>query len=193
MNSEELHYFLKFPDVIPEGRVDELKEIVAEQPSFQLGWMLLLKSLKKQHSPDFETYLRQGAIRIPNRRKLFLFLLDLDEMPVDSSDEADYLSPGGYHLGISDDEDQESLSDLVKLIRHKQFMEEEDELANPVPDDLDESSDNEFVTETLARIYINQGLYRQALEAYHKLSLKYPEKNAYFAIQVAEIKKLMIK
>lgn len=51
----------------------------------------------------------------------------------------------------------------------------------------------DLITETLANIYLKQGLYNEALQSYQKLSLKFPEKNSYFATQIEKIKKLISK
>lgn len=41
-----------------------------------------------------------------------------------------------------------------------------------------------FVSETLAQIYEEQGLYHKAIDTYMKLSLKYPKKSVYFADRI---------
>jgi len=48
--------------------------------------------------------------------------------------------------------------------------------------------DNEdFVTETLAKVYARQGKIEKAIKAYKQLSLKYPEKSIYFANQLKKL------
>ncbi len=49
---------------------------------------------------------------------------------------------------------------------------------------------NTLMTETLARVYLEQKKYKNAIKAYRILSLKYPEKSSYFALQIKAIKTL---
>ena len=56
----------------------------------------------------------------------------------------------------------------------------------------DDTQDEGFFTETLARIYVKQGRYDKALEIIKRLNLNYPKKNAYFADQIRYLEKLII-
>jgi hypothetical protein len=47
---------------------------------------------------------------------------------------------------------------------------------------------DEFATETLAALLFKQKKYERALDIYEKLSLKFPEKRTYFALQIQKIK-----
>ena len=49
------------------------------------------------------------------------------------------------------------------------------------------------MTETLARIYLEQKNFKKALQSYKILSLKYPEKSSLFADQIKAIKKIQAK
>jgi len=47
-----------------------------------------------------------------------------------------------------------------------------------------------LMTETLARIYLEQKNYEKAIQSYRILSLKYPEKSGFFADQIKAVKQL---
>jgi hypothetical protein len=51
------------------------------------------------------------------------------------------------------------------------------------------TTENEsLMTETLAKVYLEQKKYENAIKAYHILSLKYPEKSGFFADRIKAIK-----
>jgi hypothetical protein len=60
--------------------------------------------------------------------------------------------------------------------------------------EFDISADNDsLMTETLAHVYLEQKKYDKAITAFTVLSLKYPEKNSFFANQIEAIKQLKEK
>ncbi|MBN2615346.1 MAG: tetratricopeptide repeat-containing protein [Bacteroidales bacterium] len=77
-----------------------------------------------------------------------------------------------------------------------QFIENEPSISRPAagfynPVDVARESvvDKEnIVSETLANIYMDQGLYEKAVRIYEKLILKFPEKSAYFAPLIEKAK-----
>ncbi len=79
----------------------------------------------------------------------------------------------------------------------ERFLKEDPTIKPPKPEQIDNENkakksaeDNyDLVSETLAKIYIEQMLYHKAIDTYKKLSLKYPEKSRYFADLIQSIEK----
>ncbi len=71
-----------------------------------------------------------------------------------------------------------------------ELRDEEESVETPVIEE--EPAEEEYFTETLARIYIKQGRYQKALDIIQRLSSNFPEKNAYFADQIRFLEKLII-
>ncbi|MEP3209219.1 MAG: hypothetical protein ABJN95_08515 [Maribacter sp.] len=49
---------------------------------------------------------------------------------------------------------------------------------------------NELMTETLAKVYLEQKKFKKAIQAYRILSLKYPEKSGFFADRIKAVEKI---
>ena len=49
---------------------------------------------------------------------------------------------------------------------------------------------DELMTETLAKVYLEQKKYKKAIQAYRILSLKYPEKSSFFADRIKSVQKI---
>ncbi|MET4080572.1 tetratricopeptide (TPR) repeat protein [Pedobacter sp. UYP30] len=79
----------------------------------------------------------------------------------------------------------------------EKFLKEDPTISAPKPEQINnenkakKSAEDHYdlVTETLAKIYIEQMLYPKAIDTYKKLSLKYPEKSPYFADLIKSIEK----
>jgi tetratricopeptide (TPR) repeat protein len=54
--------------------------------------------------------------------------------------------------------------------------------------DLNAADNSSLMTETLARVYLEQKKYQKAIQAYEILILKYPEKSSFFADRITDIK-----
>lgn len=61
-------------------------------------------------------------------------------------------------------------------------------LAAPVKVEKNEEDTSYLMTETLARVYLEQKKYQKAIQAYEILILKYPEKSVFFANCISDIK-----
>jgi tetratricopeptide (TPR) repeat protein len=208
---------MQSPELLNQQTLHELRELTVRYPAFEGGWMLYLRNLKNVQDSSFEQELINGAVRIQNRRKLYLLLHEqsiADESSVkDSQDENrdelfKIIFPTEYQLEPFE-KTEETLSELARSIQDKpdkkvrlidKFLEaqpkmtpvKEEESTSPMDGKpVQEDVNEEFVTETLALIYAQQGYYKKALQIFEKLSLKYPEKSTYFAAQIEKINHLM--
>ncbi len=116
----------------------------------------------------------------------------IDEEATQEEQKPKIIVVGGDYFG-RDDFESIKLDDSKPLDK---FIAERPSLVkqNPLPEtkvsseEFIEFDDTVFYTETLAKIYTEQGFYKRAIDVYAKLILLYPEKSSYFASLVQELK-----
>ena len=94
-------------------------------------------------------------------------------------------------VGNGNEKDEFSDEDLV-VIDDDNNAGQVDDAMDGSAEAADETGDDNYLTETLAKIYVKQQRYDKALEIIKKLNLKYPKKNAYFADQMRFLERLII-
>ena len=217
MTANQISQYIQAPELMNQESLPLLKELTERYPAFETGWMLYLKNLKNLDDASFEQELTCGAIRIQNRRKLYLFLNDTDKEPElatsvntaqNNNEVYNLIFPSKYRLEATEKTD-EPPEDINHFIQNKpgkgdrlidKFLEAQPKMPQIKDKDsgfprentsTQEDANEDFVTETLASIYAQQGYYKKAVQIFEKLSLKYPEKSTYFAVQIEKIKHLM--
>ncbi len=97
----------------------------------------------------------------------------------------------GNYLAYKQENEKEDLVD--------QFIKNDPEPAIKAPEesgqkDISRESVEEhddYLSEKLADLFIKQGYYNKAIQAFEKLSLKYPEKSDYFAERIEKVKQII--
>jgi tetratricopeptide (TPR) repeat protein len=191
------NYFYKLLEnnlLLNDNSLDEIKQITEQYPCFHAAWMLLLKNLQKTGDAGLENSIREIAIRIPDRKILYNYLIanKKNESAEYCFEQQELVSNPSYNEDGEKEEDQlinRFLSgDAGPMKIDADYKPEADQNA-VISKSLSES--DELITETLANIYFQQKKYDKALDAFKKLSLKYPEKSVYFAARIEEIEKYL--
>ena len=220
MTAEQIFRYMQAPEELNQETLPFLKELTEQHPAFEAGWILYLRNLKNNNDSSFEQELINGAIRIQDRRKLYLFLNEKakatqQEQETESKPEStndleifNLIFAPEYRLENSG-ETVGNMGEVARAIQNTsgkkfrlidKFLEAQpkmpqvkvDEASSAMDSQKPKDDDNDdFVTETLALIYAQQGYHKKAIHIFEKLSLKYPEKSTYFAGHIEKIKTLM--
>ena len=175
-----------------------LKKVSKKFPFFLPVKVLKLVLAKKHQTIDYNKILKSTSINITDRIHLYN-LLNNDILKNDEKQSLiDELKKINYEKEVSFldwlSESKPTPNSSLKQIK-KSFSSRLDihDLKAKKHVKTKKIKKQDYMTETLAKIYVKQGKYEDALKAYKILCLKYPEKISLFADQIKIIKKQIKK
>ncbi len=215
--------YIQAPQNIKGEDVAEIDSLLLEFPYYQTAQLLLTKGLLNTDSIRYNRQLKKAAAYSLDRKQLFTLITQnkaehkfvpmLEKEKIKNIPEELKL---GEPLNFHDGERHSfskwlALSKVKKINRETEpqqadlintFINQKITIKKPKKEAFFKAEDvakeslvenNELVTPTLAKVYLEQGHYGKAISAYEKLILKYPEKNSFFANQIKLINKLKEK
>ena len=141
-------------------------------PYCEIIHQLDLLKAKNNNNIDFNEKLKTTSLYSKNRKNLFVFI-----------------NPNHYtKTRIANTNNKYSFSEWLKNPTNNNHDEKpkliiQKNIKNSIKDN------DHLTTETLAKIYTEQGHYERAIQAYKILCLKYPKKSGFFANQIDFLKK----
>tara|TARA_B100001057_G_scaffold54262_1_gene48171 strand:- start:676 stop:1317 length:642 start_codon:yes stop_codon:yes gene_type:complete len=199
--------FLKFlvdPKTISLEESNAIEKIMQQYPYFNIARVIQLIGFKNHKSTKFSSSLKKCSINSLDR-SITREILNLEKVNLN-------IRIGELQNQVSNNSKMDKISFLAWLKKTKYKINNSQPNVSNLIDDFLETNhklnlssktkkinfskefkmpENEFMTETLAKIYLKQEKYSKAIKAYEILSLKYPEKISLFAIQINKIKKLI--
>ena len=187
-----------------DSAIKILTEGLVNHPDFSVAYFLLgkahtiqgnygqaLKSIKKGseliHSPKtFDYYLRE-IDAIKKQRQLF----NVSRWANSANENLNTLNSAVTNKSENSNSKESIEETLNKLTAEIEGTSKVIKEAKKKIEDnrIKEYSNNDFiVSETLAKIYITQGEFKEAISVYKKLKVKNPEKEIYFDSKIAELK-----
>ena len=213
VNSKIIERAINNPNLIDDNLVSDLSQLVKKYPYFQTAHILLSKAMNNIDSVRFNSKIKKAAAYSSNRKILFKIISDKSNLQNNQEKEKNYankqsleFSQNEMHsfnewltitkaskinrLTSKDDKlikNFISLKPSVKIKKDKKFFKSVDIAKNSLKENTD------LITETLARVYLEQEHFNKAINAYEKLKLKFPQKSTLFAEQIKLIIELKNK
>ncbi|MBE0392731.1 hypothetical protein BJQ96_02587 [Flavobacterium sp. PL0002] len=122
----------------------------------------------------------------PNETHSFQEWLKLSRVqPIIREDKAEIIQP----TAAEDKEKKKKAKLIDQFIKTSPKISPVKNGATPVIQiDINKEENSYLMTETLAKVYLEQKKYQKAIQAYDILILKYPEKSSFFADRISDIK-----
>ncbi|MFB9078956.1 hypothetical protein ACFFLS_10345 [Flavobacterium procerum] len=186
------------PETVENPKEEIQKEEILEEPAKEDITPVEEKQLTEQEQPEAETQISEDSeVENPvdfvlNEKHSFQEWLQLSRTePIDRTKDGIETTEDKGQEKIVIEERQKKAEIIDKFIENNPKISpiKSSGINIPVVALDSNSEDNSYLmTETLARVYLDQKKYTKAIQAYEILILKYPEKISFFADRIADIK-----
>lgn len=184
--------------------IDILKNGLKIFPEYSTAYILLGKTyLEMKNFENAEECFRKGCSPLNLKESFNFYITEIEkskrhellkpgseqpaykptEKPLPETEEFSVISD----FNNNDLADEDELDELVKKIDNAKINLSEDDNEPIVIQPEEHKKETVIVSETLAKIYISQGKFKEALEIYKKLLLKEPDKKEYLQHRIKEI------
>ena len=180
--------------IVDESSLDYLRGMCEKYPASSFTAFYYAKMLQQLHPEEFEREKARHMLYVSDRIRFALHRFDESVEKVTQLPEEHTFTA----VAVKEDETQHVPADQNAIINN--LIEELDVETPKIQFDPERHDANanygktslvqdpDIVSETLARLYYQQGYSGKAVKIYKKLSLLFPEKSCYFAAQISEIK-----
>ena len=209
MRLNELNSYLADPTRLSPETLPAVRQLYESYPYCGVFAFLYLYNLALAEDVRYPSELRRLAVLLPDRERLFRLVEAQKEhfTPVEEAEsEEDTFSlidsflegvrstgedlPESLHLEVpAEVGDYFSGLDMKdeELLSSKSVKEQEASQTSK----SEEVGEDSLLSETLSKIYIQQGHYDKALRIIRSLSLNYPEKSRFFADQIRFLERII--
>ena len=148
----------------------------------EYGWIALMHQLEQRRRQQ------------PDANDFELIERFLDNIELGSAPDVQYSLEHMPDLQTEHDEQDELIDNFLQAEADGQLFVPNVESENLKEDDSDDHEkikDRAFLSQSLAKVYVKQGKYEQALAIFLDLNLKFSKKNTYFADQIRYLEKVI--
>lgn len=208
--------FLNNPQTLSLNDIMLMENMTKKYPYFQLGYTMIAKGIYSKAPEIAHDAIRKAAIYALSRNALRKVIEnDIDwngnitARLVDTPTEVKFSSDSIEEELNREKLEEELIESIAKpalrniqeeqLALIEQFIKKEPRIqpirSNIIAEEVEDLSERSttmtgpLLTESYAKILSRQGRFEQAIEVYHKLIVKNPEKSTYFAGKIVELEK----
>lgn len=211
--------FLNNPQSLSLNDIMLMENMTKKYPYFQLGYTMIAKGIYTKAPEIAHDAIRKAAIYALSRNALRKVIendidwnANITARLIDTPIEVKF-SPDSIEEELNREKLEEELIESIakpalrniqeeQLALIEQFIKKEPRIqpirTNIAAEEVEDLSERSttmkgpLLTESYAKILSRQGRFEQAIEVYHKLIAKNPEKSTYFAEKIVELEKKIL-